>query len=281
MNTLKFISTLFVVLLLFSCKGEQYDNKYSGATSSSYGNPELEEVVAEQKDKKRAVNSSEKVSEKVQRKLIKKGNVAFETDNLVATRKKIDNAVKKFKGYISSENEYNSTSRVSSDIEVRIPSVSFDAFLADISSDISRFDSKNISVNDVTEQFLDIQARLKVKKELESRYTELLKKAKSVKEILEVESELTSVRSDIESMEGRLKYLQNQVSFSTLTIRFYKVEVTKSASKSFWRKLANAFLDGIDGVKIFFLGLVSIWPFLLLIVLVFIFIRRKLIKRKK
>ena len=262
------------VLLLTSC-----NNK--GENPNSYGSLKASENfdIAEE-----VVESSENVTDNkeviIERKLIKTCDISFETDNLLETRNHIEQAVKKYNGYISADNEYKSSQNITSNLTVRIPSENFDPFLNEISSKVERFDNKNISVNDVTEQFLDVQARLKVKKELEQRYSEILKKASSVKEILEVERELTNVRSEIESMEGRLKYLQNQVSFSTLTIRFYKEEVSKAYSKTFGRRIADAFTNGIDNIKWFFIGLVNIWPFILLIVLLIIFIKKR-IKRKE
>lgn len=268
----------FLMICLFVSACNNSETSAKGMSSVSY--EAIEDESIEYRDAKYG-GKSKNIIDEVERKLIKTGDIAFETDDLSATRKHIEQAVKKFNGYISSDNERKSSYDITSNLTVRIPSKNFDVFLAEISSKVDKFDSKNMSVNDVTEQFLDVQARLKVKKALEERYSELLKKTKSVKEILEVERELTTVRADIESMEGRLKYLQNQVSFSTLNIRFYKVEVVKSSSKSFWRRLANAFNNGIDNIKWFFLGLINIWPFILLGTLAFIFIRKRIKQRKK
>ena len=73
-----------------------------------------------------------------------------------------------------------------------------------------------IDSQDVTEEYIDITARLKTKKELEARYLELLKKANKVEEIVSIEKEIGNLRSDIESIEGRLRYINNAVAYSTL-----------------------------------------------------------------
>lgn len=62
--------------------------------------------------------------------------------------------------------------------------------LIDATKGVDKFDHKNIEVKDVTEEFLDVKARLKTKKELEDRYIDLLKKANNIKEILEIETRL-------------------------------------------------------------------------------------------
>ncbi|WGH75929.1 DUF4349 domain-containing protein [Tenacibaculum tangerinum] len=272
-SVLIFFSAL---VLLISCNNNDYKRE-----AGAYQYSESIEDVAVSEEQEMQANTTVTNNEiTIERKLIKTGDISFETNDLSATRNQIAQAVQKYNGYISGDNEYKSSQNITSSLIVRIPSKNFDAFLNEISSKVERFDTKNISVNDVTEQYLDIEARLKVKKELEKRYGEILKKASSVKEIIEVERELNKVRSEIESIEGRLKYLQNQVSYSTLTIRFYKEEVNSAYSKSFGRLLADAFGNGIDNVKWFFIGLVNIWPFILLLVLLIVFIKKR-IKRKK
>lgn len=268
------IISLFTFLFFLACGG---NSSSKGVGSNDYSMSK--EAVLETPNA--SVNSqspAKVISGSIQRKLIKRGDISFETDDLSKTKKNISEAVKKYGGYIANENEYKSSHRISNSITVRIPSIHFDGFLADISADVTKFDSKNISVNDVTEEFLDVQARLKVKKALEERYSELLKKAKSVKEILEVERELTNVRSSIESMQGRLKYLQNQVSFSTLKVNFYKVEIVRSSEDNFWRRLAQAFNNGISNIKWFFIGLINIWPFIILIILIYFIIKKRIKK---
>lgn len=268
------LKLLLIFLFFMSCSS---DSKHLESVSSP-----IHKAIEESSVMEKSSSPDEEVNPKeIERKLIKTGSVSFETDDLSATRKYIEQAVEKYNGYISTDNQYKSHNNITSNLTVRIPSKKFDAFLSDISSKVDKFDSKDISVKDITEQFLDIQVRLKVKKALEERYKDLLKKTNSVKEILEVEKELTIVRADIESMEGRLKYLQNQVSFSTLNIRFYKVEISQPSSKSFWRRLANAFTNGIDNIKWFFIGLVNIWPFIIISTLAFILIKKRIKNRKK
>ncbi len=260
---LKIIAVFF---LFVSCDSEK---EHSYGNLESVGDFKMEVSVEKNGFKKT-----------VERKLIKEGDVSFETDDLLKTRNHVNQVIEKYQGYISVDKEYKSLERITSNLTVRIPFKKFDKFLTDLSSEIDKFDSKNITINDVTEQFLDVQARLKVKKKLEERYSELLAKTNSVKEILDVERELSKVRSDIESTEGRLKYLENKTSFSTLNLHFYKIEINKSSSKSFWKRFVNSFTNGIDNIKWFFLGLVSIWPFIVLGIITFIFIKKRFKSKK-
>jgi hypothetical protein len=124
-----------------------------------------------------------------------------------------------------------------------------------------KIESKNISALDVTEEFIDIEARIKTKKELENRYKELLKQAKKVEEILEIEREIGSLRSEIESAEGRLNYLKDRVSLSTLTVVFYE---KLNSSFGFTSKFGQAIQNGWTNLLWFFIGLANFWPFIII-----------------
>jgi len=208
----------------------------------------------------REPTSEQKTEEIVERKLIKVGRVEFETDNLSSTRKTIFDAVDAYKGYVSSDQEFKTPERISNTVIIRIPSDNFDNLLKDATQGVEKFESKEINVQDVTEEFLDVQARLKTKKELETRYLDILKQAKTVTEILEIEQQIGQLRSEIESIEGRLTYLQNQVSFSTLTMTFYESIPNQTA---FGQKFKNGFRNGWDNLIWFFVVLTNVWPFLL------------------
>ena len=264
-----FLSIFFVVV---SCNSNQ--EKAAALESMQY------DAATSRKTKssiQRLNNPSPKQSN-IQRKLIKTGNISFETKDLEATRKIIIDLVNQNNGYVSNDNQYKSNDRVSATISIRIPADKFDAILEEIAKGVEKFDSKNIRISDVTEQFLDVEARLKTKKTLEFKYLEILKKARTVREILDVERELGKLRSDIESTEGRLKYLQNQVSFSTLNITFYK-QITASET-SFIGKLSKAFKTGFENVKNFFLYMINMWPFIIILLLVFFYFRKRRLRAK-
>lgn len=208
-----------------------------------------------------AATTEQKTNETADRKLIKEGRVEFETDNLNSTRKTIFEAVNRYKGYVSSDQEFKSPGRKSNTVIIRVPADNFDNLLSDATQGVEKFESKEINVKDVTEEFLDIQARLKTKKELEQRYIDLLKQAKNVTEILEIEKQIGELRSEIESIEGRLKYLQDRVSFSTLTMTFYEVIPNET---EFGQKFKNGFRNGWDNLIWLFVLLTNIWPFILI-----------------
>lgn len=266
---------LMVSFFIISCEKDEASTMNSsdlvayGFSANYDDNEALEEVVVE-----------EVVEEQLKRKLIKNGTVSFETFDLNQTRETILNTVKNYKGYISLDNENRSEYRISHTINVRVPYDNFDNLLETISKGVEKFDVKRINITDVTEQFFDIETRLKNKKELEKRYLQILKKARTVKEILNVEREIGTLREEIEAAEGKLKYLKNQVSFSSLNITFYKQNF-ENESSSFWKNTNEAFINGFENIKLFLIFLMNVWPFIIIALLIYFIIRRRIIKNKK
>jgi hypothetical protein len=180
-------------------------------------------------------------------------------------------------GYISKESEYTYGERISQNLIIRVPAENFDNLVSEISKGIKRFDRKNIQAKDVTEEYLDIELRLKIKKETENRFRQLLTKANTVDEILSIEKQIGELRADIESIEGRLKYLQNQISFSSLSVTFYE---RVSTPVGFSSQLGVGFKNGWNNFIRFLIILINGWPFVLIGVLVIVYLIAFRKKRK-
>lgn len=216
----------------------------------------------------------------VEQKIIKTGNIKFETNDLSETYTQMITAVKKHHAIVQNDTEGKEYGSIFRRITVRVPSKNFDAFLNDISKGVSYFDNKEISSQDVTEEYIDIDARLKAKKVLEARYLELLKKANKVSEMLEIEAQLSAIREEIEAKEGQLRYMQSQVSMSTINIEFYKTVANEGgATLSYGSKIWNAITSGFNSISSFFIGLLSIWPFLIILAAAVYFIRKRFKKK--
>ncbi|MFN8240416.1 MAG: DUF4349 domain-containing protein [Bacteroidales bacterium] len=251
MTHAKYALMVLVLLVSMSCGKSRSEAKYIAPILA-------DEVVAD----RNAEPAPPAPNENFERKLIKRGDIRFQTKSIAETSIIIKSAVSGFNGYISSENVYNSDDMITQHVEIRVPAASFDALLAKISESAKRIDSKSIQVQDVTEEYIDVESRLKTKKELENRYREILTKARTVEEILSIERELGNVRSDIEATEGRLKYLGSQVSFSSLSVDYY--ELTRTTG-SFSSKIGMAFTTGWKLMLGFIVGIVNLWPFLLIV----------------
>ena len=196
-----------------------------------------------------------------QRKLIKNGTLSFETNDIEKTRREIEKLYQEFSGYLASENHFNYGERLQHEQEIRIPSQNFDPFIQKVEKLGTKIENRHISTQDVTEEFIDIEARLKTKKDLEARYRDLLNLAKTVEDMLSIESQLGNVRAEIESMEGRLNFLNNQVAFSTIKISYYELT---GVDFGFASKFVHSIKNGWDNLLTFLIAMVNVWPFLML-----------------
>lgn len=271
-------SKLIIALLIFavlSCKKAEAEASQDSA------------ITMVKLPAKKMISNDESISESpnvedkvIEQKIIKNGNLRFETDNLETTYEQIKIAVKKGKAFIQNDSEGKDYGTIYRRITVRIPNQNFDSFIKDISTGVTYFDNKEISSEDVTEQYIDIDARLKAKKKLENRYLELLAKATKMSEMLAIEAQLSAIREEIESKEGQLRYMQNKISLSTITVEFYKtIAEEKGVTISYGTKVWNSFKSGFYTISSFFLGLLEIWPFIILAVALFYFIRKRFKKK--
>jgi hypothetical protein len=254
--------------VLISCGGSNNADSLLGLSSESRS--EQSPVMSKE------ASSTEVTPASQPRKLIKTGDMSFETSDLDSSREKIDVSVKKHQAFISSESENTSGRRISRNLTIRVPAENFDQLVNEISQGIKAFDHKNISSNDVTEEFLDVEARLKNRKALEERYLELLSKASTTADILQIENQINQLRGEIESIEGRMKYLSNQVDYSTLNLSYYK---TTPVQSHLTEKMSQGFKNGWSAVIYVFIILANLWPFILLVaiilMIVWYFNRRK------
>lgn len=219
--------------------------------------------------------------EKIEQKIIKLGELRFGVSDMDATYTSIQQLVKKYKVIVQNDSEGKDEYSLSRTMLLRVPNEYFDDFINELSKGVDYFDRKTISVDDVTEEYIDVASRIKTKKALEERYLQLLSKANKVSEMLEIERELANIREEIEAKEGRLKYIQNKVSMSTISIQFYKPTERKAgATVSFGTKFANAIKSGFNGISTFFLWLIEVWPFIIILVALIFFIRRRFKKKR-
>ena len=214
-----------------------------------------------------------------ERKVIKKGNISFTSDNLDATEVVIKTALSANGGYISEETSNESDYNASRKMIVRIPAAQFDVFLKDISDKAGKLESKNITTEDVTTEFLDLTAHIRIKQALEERYYELLKQCK----IIQMEKQLNEVRTEIETAQSRLNYLSGLTTYSTLTISFYTPNTYIAEKPTYGAKIKTAFGNGWKFILQFIISITTIWPLFIFVVLGWYgyrFIKRKMVMIK-
>jgi hypothetical protein len=263
MNTTRFVTlTALVLMLLFSC-GNMEEKSMAPSANEDVGTdaitaPVLASIIAIEEQ---GPGSSEPVHFKTPEKIIKTADIAFRVDDYKKSRIEIEKIIRAAKAYIADENEQNTSYSISNNMTIRVLNNEFDALLEKLTDVAAEINSKNVNARDVTAQFVDVQARLKTKKEVEQRYVALLQKANKISEILEIEEKLRVIREEIEAKEGELKLLTDQVSYSTINLNFYQThEFEPSSQPGFFNRMGSAMASGWKGLLEFSIVFMHAWP---------------------
>jgi len=214
----------------------------------------------------------------IPRKLIRNGSMHCKVGSIDSARTQLLAILEGYQGYVSSESAH-SNYQSEMNYTLRVPEAKFDNFIIAVEGISTEVFSRNINVNDVTDQYVDIAARLSTKRALHKRYTQLLSRAKNVEEVINVERELSKVLADIESSEARLKSLGDRASYATLQLSF-STEVEPIAQAGFFSELGGSFANGWSGVKMAIILGATLWP-LLIIGLLLTFGIRWIVNRRK
>lgn len=179
------------------------------------------------------------------RKVITTGELSLEVDDASVTVDSIINITQTAGGFVSSSSVYDSyyedNTHKQGHVTVRIPASGFNFVIDEIGS-LGRVTSKSISGTDVTEEYIDLSARLDNLELQEARLQEIMNMTETVEDVLDVEDELWRVRGEIESLTGRLNYLNNKIEFSTI-----HVYVTEPRPITHAWGLRDALSDSVEG----------------------------------
>lgn len=224
----------------------------------------------------------------IERKIIRNADLSLETDSPEEVQRRIAAIADSKGGFVvestQSSSNVKATTRDTVTMTVRVPAEKFNESLDEIRKAASRVIVETVKGEDVTEEFIDIEARLKAKKSLEAQFIEIMKRANSVADALDVQRQLAEVRGEIEKIEGRKRFLENQASLSTIKIRLQTPAVFSANSDGFFYRLKESIGNGFDVALNFILGfvafLIAILPFLILIVLPAFLIARYFWKKR-
>ena len=169
-------------------------------------------------------------------------------------------------------------------VELRVPAAQFDAALADIRAAGGSVTAQKITGKDVTEEYIDLEARLRTQRALEAQLLEIMKRADAVEDAISVQRELTNVRTEIERVEGRRRFLENQASLSTITVTL-QPPAPLIATRGFFNGVGTAFGEGVGiaaDITLFFIRLLlALIPVVIFVGLPAYFILRYLARRAR
>ncbi|MDF2926413.1 MAG: hypothetical protein K0R57_5327 [Paenibacillaceae bacterium] len=163
-------------------------------------------------------------SEGINRKLIYKGNLTMKVKNYSEAQSEIRNMVTLSGGYILQFSENSTNHEEGGQFVLKIPSSGFSSFMNDIEKIPHTSLQRSVQAQDVSEEYVDLEARLKVKQVLEARYLEFMQNAAKTEDLVTYTNELGKVQEIIEQTKGRMRYIDQNVAYSTVEIRVYQPE---------------------------------------------------------
>lgn len=281
-------------LFLFSCSKSELDKNSLNADMviSKDEAPPLKATSVSNKAPLPPNSISEKVdsgnntsthssTDTISKKVIKNGDMRIQVGDIKKAQTQVSDILKKNNAYIQKENFQNTDMDENIDLIIRVPHKSFDALVNSFSDGVGSVLSKNISSDDVTEEYTDISIKLANKKIYLEKYRDMLKRAATTKDMIEIQEKIRELEDEIDVAEGRLRFIDDRVNYSTLNLNLYKEKVRSSASSKigFGSRFVDSLTEGWNSFIGFFLGIISFWPFLLLIPVI-AFVWRKWKSRK-
>lgn len=230
------------------------------------------------------------------RKWVVTVDMSAETDDLDAMTAALDEHINALGGYVEDQRIYNGSSYASrryryANLTIRIPAEDVDKFTEEVSG-IANVVSKETSREDITLTYVATESRLTALETEQTRLLELLEKAETMADLLEIEERLTDVRYELENYGSRLRLYDNQVDYATIYLNIEEVqEYTPVAEPTFWERITSGFSDSLKGLweslQDLAVLLVTSAPFLVvyggiaLVILLLVKRARKLNKAKK
>ncbi len=239
---IKFVILFVALWCNFSCSkpAEQYDITSENVMLEETGElPDLNTYEVEGPVKRKKGNSTNQ-------KIIRNATTRIKANNVEEATRLAKKIASEYQGYVSDERFTNTNHTKENRFTVRIPQDDFDLVLERICQLAEFVDHKNISTIDVTEEYVDISSRLKTKLEVKQRYEHILRtRAKTVEDILKTEDKLKQLQEEIESAQGRLRYLSTKVAYSTIQVDAYEIVIPKPQPEQYQPKFSDKVKMGL------------------------------------
>lgn len=233
--------------------------------------------------------SQQKLLPEAGRKIIYNANLSLESKQYADTLDALLKALAEAKGYVQNSEQGGNGDDGNRWVHYtfRIPSTAYNSFL-ESASNAGNLVRKSESTEDVTAEYVDVEARLDSLKTQETRLLELAEQAEKLEDFLAIEEKLGNVRYQIESYTGQKNVYDNLLTYSTVEVYLDEVQLLTPVANNFGNRLALAFKGSwrnfVNGLQDFTIGLVYFLPTLIVLAVIAvaaIFIARNVSKRNK
>ena len=224
------------------------------------------------------VSAAESTQPITDRKIIRNGSLNLLVNDVDQSTQTITSIATAAGGFVEKATQTN-TGGHSASITVRVPAQKLDQAMADVKRLATIVDNESVEVRDVTREYIDVDAHLRNARAEEAQYLQILKRATTIKDTLDVTAKLGDVRGRIEQLQGEMNYLSSQIAMSTLEISLH-AEADAEVAGIHWRPLRQAkvalsemlsgLADWADSVIAFIINLplILVWLFSILVLLV-------------
>ena len=195
-----------------------------------------------------------------ERMIVRTGEMSLVVEDVVGAKDEIAQLAASYGGYVVSSQISGEEQDMRGYISIRVPDDKFESALAELRDLAVRVTSESTDSQDVTEEYVDLQSRLKNAEATESQYLALLGKATDVEDILRIYDSLSRVRQEIEQIKGRMQYLERTSSMSLITIRLRPEATAKPLVRAGWN-IVEVFKSAIRGLSTAgqVIGTIAIW----------------------
>ena len=271
---INYILAPLMLFIIFTACGNEPEYDESMSSPRMMNSPESASLMTKEvsgspvnPDNGQSINISD-------RKISKNAQLEIKVKSLDDSMNFITNKTNSYKGYIVSSSSYTPNTDYetkTANISLRVPSDSLDQFLKEIKTYAKETIHESIFTQDITEEYIDVKAKITSMESSEQRLTKLLDKTESVKEIVEVEKELSRLRGEIDSLKGRFKFIENSVVTSLVHIYMEEIPNPISINDPSWNTRDIA-LDAIKALSSFGQFIVSVIVFIFVFTPVWILI---------
>ena len=202
-----------------------------------------------------SLNDSEKsaeISAATDRKIIRNADLTIEVTSPTETQSKVVSIAEAHGGFVvnseAKQRDNGDATNRTLDIKlvVRIPENQFGTVLDKVRGLANNRNEEKVTGQDVTEEFIDLEARIKTQRALEAQFLQIMKQAGKIEDALEVQRQIAEVRTEIEKLEGRKRFLENRSSLSTITVNILAPKPIAVNTTSFGRSVRDAVSESID-----------------------------------
>jgi len=275
---------LLLALLSFSCSASNQPTASSTLVAQKDEAPAKEAAKTQnygaqpQQVSLTDVDREGSTAEAAERKIIRNADITIEVPSTTDAQHRVTSIAEAHSGFVvtseAKQRESNDPAQRTLDIKlvVRVPSNQFGSAFDEIRRLAGNTPEEHVTSQDVTEDFIDLEARIKTQKALEAQFLEIMRQANKIADALEVQRQLAEVRTDIEKLEGRKRFLENRSSLSTINVNILAPKPMIAVTETGFRhSLRDAVSDSVgmasDMVLFFARFVIMMVPISLLILL--------------